>query len=111
MNWADYQVGRRVVCIGETRENPPNVVLLDPIPMPVKGRVYTITRVRPGAIGGHLCLGLEEIGEVRVRLLLNGRPCIGDVMYEAKYFRPLDEGRLDQFRKLLSPVPADRVPA
>lgn len=111
MNWADYQVGRRVVCIEVTKDWPPGIRFLQAPPVPELGKVYTISDQKVGLLRGELCLSLQEFGTVVVSFLDRGELCTGVVMYEAKCFRPLDENRLDQFRKLLAPAPKDRVPA
>lgn len=111
MNWADYQVGRRVVCIGVDSEIPAGVRLIGAPPVPEVGRVYTISKVAPGAWTGELAIGLAEFGDVIRFFLLHGDLCFGELLFKAKYFRPLDEGRLDQFRMMLVPAPKEGVPA
>lgn len=110
MNWADFQPGRRVVCIGEVGEFPPGNLILGPLPQrPVKGRVYTIKKAELCRISGKLSLDLFEIVNEPVLLRWNGVCYTEPVLFLADYFRPLDDTRLDQFRKLLAPTPEKAV--
>jgi len=106
MNWADYQVGRRVVCLVDHTgwRNAASV-------LPAKGRIYTIR----AALVGHNSAGEEKLGLLfqefvshRIGLFaIEG----GEWAFAATDFRPLDERRLDQFRQLLTPAPTVRAPA
>ncbi len=110
MNWADFQPGRRVVCVRENNRFPPGMQILGPWPLsPLVGRVYTIKSAQPGALSGRLSLDLVEIINEPTHFLWNGERCSAKVLFLATHFRPLDESRLDQFRKLLAPSPEKAV--
>lgn len=107
MNWADYQVGRRVVCIRDSSEH----WRLHCSIWPVLGRVYTIKASRMGANEhGEELLGLR-FEEFESYSISEFRPEDGYWWFPARSFRPLDERRLDQFRQLLTPAPKARAPA
>lgn len=106
MNWADYQVGRRVVCITDNGYWRQHCSV-----WPFFGRVYTIKASR---------IGLNEHGEELLGLrfeefesysISDFRPEDGYWWFPAKAFRPLDERRLDQFRQMLTPTPKEMVSA
>lgn len=107
MNWEQYQVGRRVVCI--TEYTPYVATICSAVP--VKGRVYTIRSLEMGNNQtGELVLGLqfEEFESYRIGDFAD----IGGTWhFRAVDFRPLDENRLDQFRLFLAPAPKEGVPA
>lgn len=106
MNWADYQVGRRVVCLVDHSgwRHACSVV-------PDKGRIYTVR----AALIGHNSAGQEMLGLFFQEFVADrigefaGQG--GEWAFAAHDFRPLEEGRLDQFRQLLTPTPKERVPA
>lgn len=105
MNWEHYQAGRRVVCITEYGGYRATICSV----LPVKGQVYTIR-----ALG----IGENEAGETiaGLRFVEFQSLRIGDFAdtgeewwFVTKDFRPLDEGRLDQFRQHLVPVSKEGV--
>jgi hypothetical protein len=66
--------------------------------MPDSGKVYTIRRVYI-ANGGAVCVHLVELTNRHLYRDDNSEPG-----FPAKYFKPLDETRLDVFRSMLNPV-------
>ncbi|BCH59174.1 hypothetical protein RvVAR0630_17980 [Agrobacterium vitis] len=102
MNWADYQPGRRVVCVDD----------LDRLKrfytrVPQKGKVYTIrsAEIGEGLTGEMFSLTFTELASYGIP----GRrfqPSGVEWMFDAKSFKPLDERRLDQFRHMLTKKPA-----
>ncbi|MCJ7993244.1 hypothetical protein J5N58_01355 [Rhizobium cremeum] len=110
MNWADFQPGRRVLCVREDGGFPAGLQILGSWPRtPLVGRVYTIKSAEPGAVSGVLSLDLVEIINEPPHFLWNGKLGSAKVLFLATHFRPLDESRLDQFRKLLAPSPEKAV--
>lgn len=101
MSWADYQPGRRVVCVADFS------ILLRRYctAVPQKGRIYTIREALLEASHSKaqtLGLRFEEFSAFG----LPGAPLPitdGEVAFEASCFRPLDETRLDVFRRMLAP--------
>ena len=104
MNWKDYEVGKRVVCM-----EPFQLLSGDAeagLRLPEKGRVYTIRATRIGQYG-LLYLRFQEIVNPPTRDEIG----IAEVAFGAPAFRPVDEGRIDQFRQLLKPKPVgSKVP-
>lgn len=102
MSWADYQPGRRVVCVADWS----GTLAVDICTvLPVKGRVYTIraTSVADGLREKNI-LGLRFV-EFQ-SFTKEGSPYLardGEWWWQAFGFRPLDETRLDVFRKMLAP--------
>jgi hypothetical protein len=101
MNWADYQVGRRVVCIKAKWWGNPvcRANAARGFDFPRVGIVYTICLVEP--FRGGIYLGFQELPTPKKNF----------DMFAAECFRPLDERRLDQFRQLLTPAPKVRASA
>lgn len=98
MNWADFQPGRRVVCVSHDDWSAKYVNALPEI-----GRVYTIRAQMVWRLFGSLSIRLQELRVFSISprfVPLEG----GEYWLQAKNFRPLDETRLDQFRKLLAPT-------
>jgi hypothetical protein len=102
--------GQHVLCLGRS-EPVPNVKILTPYIVPEIGKVYTVERVTIGVSSGEPCLVLKEIGEQKVRLVFGGQTFISDVLFRAKYFKPLDRIHVeDFFRKgLINPKILDKV--
>jgi len=104
MNWTDYQGGRRVALISENEDWPQHCSVY-----PVLGRVYTIKASRMGVSeNGEELLGIR-FEEFESYSISDFRPQDGYWWFPARAFRPLDEGRLDQFRQLLTPAPRGRA--
>lgn len=103
MNWADFQPGRRVLCISHDDWAIQYVNAL-----PDVGRVYTVRAQETYKEDGRLGIRLEEL---RVFSISPKFAPLDDGEYwlQASNFRPLDEIRLDQFRKLLAPTPEKAV--
>ncbi|MUO96630.1 hypothetical protein GOZ80_14210 [Agrobacterium vitis] len=103
MNWADYQPGRRVVCV----EDMNDVHCICSV-LPEKGKVYTIRAANMGRTpGGVETLGLtfvefSSVGVPNARI----QPICDEWWFRAQDFKPLDERRLDQFRQHLTKTPA-----
>lgn len=112
MNWADYQPGKRVVCLIDYAKHPETALFpeLVRLPLPVPGTVCTITAQHVGQMHGGLCLSLAEFSMPWVSLWPLGLHAIGKPLFDAKYFRPVDEAKIDQFRKILTDIPT-AVPA
>ncbi|ATN34764.1 hypothetical protein ACO34A_13235 [Rhizobium sp. ACO-34A] len=103
MNWADFQPGRRVVCISHYEWAGTLVNALPEI-----GRVYTVRAQKNHPLNGELGIRLKELSIFSTSpkfTPLDG----GEYWLQARNFRPLDETRLDQFRKLLAPTPEKAV--
>ena len=95
MNWKDYEPDKRVVCVlkdGYRWMNPH-------INNPEHGKIYTIREnmVRDERLG---LLFVEIVN--KPQLWDDGiyEPC-----FNAIYFRPVDETRLDVFRSMLTNLP------
>lgn len=104
MNWGGYEIGRLVACIsdGENWQGICSVI-------PQKGRVYTIRATSMGENwNGEIILGLrfKEFQSLRMGIFAEDG---GEWWFAAKDFRPLDDSRLDQFRRLLAPAPKTEV--
>ncbi len=104
----DWAAGMRCVCVREY----PSVPLIPDLRLARKGRVYTVRAVVSGDAGLGPCLYLCEISNAHLvgrvvqywgeRLGLWAEPA-----FEASFFRPLVETRLDQFRQHLAPAPRE----
>lgn len=98
-----FHVGQRVVCVDDIKANSkPSTIL-------TKGRVYTVRRVISAWPYWPICkfqsgqgIWLQEITREVDR---DGR----EHPFNAERFRPLDERRLDVFRRLLAPRPHERA--
>ncbi|BCH63025.1 hypothetical protein RvVAT039_02410 [Agrobacterium vitis] len=103
MNWAEYQPGRRVVCVEDFSDCTDHLSVA-----PVKGAVYTIETAEIGiGADGKTALGLAFVEFVS--RCVPGSPYQtkqGVWMFDAVHFKPLDERRLDQFRHMLTKAPA-----
>lgn len=91
----DFAIGRRVLCIDDT--NWDRSVMTD---WPVKGKVYTVRNASSFLIDDHLAI---QFAEVISRPAGRLRP-LGDQSewhFQSRYFKPLDECRIDVFRSLL----------
>ncbi|MVA23194.1 hypothetical protein V6582_17850 [Agrobacterium vitis] len=103
MNWADYQPGRRVVCVADYFESREQCSIV-----PEKGKVYTIRTANIGRLSNDI----EMIGLTFVEFTSLGvptslyQPPSGEWWFAARNFKPLDERRLDQFRHMLTKAPA-----
>lgn len=98
VNWKDFEVGKRVVCIIDQNKyivSVPNAIL------PKKGHIYTIRSQL--AKGRELGVHLVEIVHPPAQWL-DGfyEPYFIDARY---FFRPIDETRIDQFRAMLHNLP------
>lgn len=83
-----WRPGMLCVCIADRWEQS-----LDRAPSPnppVKGRIYTVSAVRPVSFIGTV-LNLAELD--------------ADQWWQANCFRPVQENRLDTLRALLNPTP------
>ncbi|MVA44671.1 hypothetical protein GOZ83_06190 [Agrobacterium vitis] len=103
MNWADYQPGRRVVCVNDLSDLSSSCSVV-----PKKGRVYTIRMAEMGdGVNGEeaLCLTFMEFVSLGVPTS-RYQPRESEWFFVARNFKPLDERRLDQFRRMLTKAPA-----
>lgn len=75
--------------------------------LPAKGRIYTVREVNPLSRWG-------EHPHVRLVEITNAPQRYGDGVFEVAFdaagFRPLDDSRLDVFRKALTDAPVDLEP-
>ncbi|MGR6465416.1 hypothetical protein [Rhizobium sp. PAMB 3182] len=111
MNWADYQPGKRLVCLVDIEAEMRRAEAWNwfqqfkaAYRFPVKGAIYTVRDtmlIRQG-----LAIVLAEI--VNPTLPFSDTP--SELFFPAYYFRPVDETKLDQFRKHLTNIPT-AVPA
>ena len=111
VSWQDYQPGRRLVSLIEWRDHlrgiPRGVIDVSAASLPAKGEICTIASTAIGQTQGNLVLFLEEHPPL-MATVLDGAAIRRVVLgFEAQYFRPLDETRLDQFRAMLDAKPAD----
>lgn len=111
-DWKHYQPGRRVVSLIDWAEHfaplyAPGLLKQGDLSPPAKGEICTIERVTLGTIKGNLILFLVEHPAVCVTWIDGGTARRSILGFEAQYFRPLDESRLDQFRAMLAGKPAD----
>lgn len=103
MNWADYQVGRRVVCVEDFNDAADFCSVIPKI-----GRVYTI---RDASMGFNFCgvevfsLKFDEFSSFGI-WGAEYQPPYGEWSFQARCFKPLDERRLDQFRQMLTKIPS-----
>lgn len=103
MSWADYQPGRRVVCVTDFGKNETLRQICTVLP--VKGRVYTTRETKIGQSSK----SPEDLGLMFVEFRSFARPhhprrfVEGEVSWAADEFKPLDETRLDVFRRMLAP--------
>ncbi|MUZ80760.1 hypothetical protein GOZ93_00720 [Agrobacterium vitis] len=103
MNWADYQPGRRVVCVVDFSKSRSFCSII-----PEKGRVYTIRAAEMGDCSDGevvLCLTFVEFVSLGVPTS-KYQPLESEWFFTARHFKPLDERRLDQFRQHLTKTPA-----
>jgi hypothetical protein len=100
MSW-EFKPGVRVVCVFD--DWPPGFKEQEQLrhgsAFPVKGRVYTLRDVVISEDTRELLVRLVEIVNPPVVILWDGS--IGEPLWGAFRFRPLDESRLDVFRNLL----------
>lgn len=93
-----FEVGQRVVCIADRPTNDdglPNFV--------VKGHIYTIRGV--GTFKGNHGVWLEELANPKTK----GSWGCRERGFGVGRFRPVNESRLDIFRKLLVEPPKETV--
>jgi len=83
------KVGDRVVAVDMDRYEPKGYVLLEPVVAPETGKIYTIRSITIGVLGGVVCFKVHEIADQKVRVLINGEERIGDVVFDAVGFRPV----------------------
>ncbi|WP_377299644.1 hypothetical protein [Rhizobium sp. SGZ-381] len=105
MNWAAYEVGKRVVCVV-----PYDYARKYCTVVPVKGTIYTIKATSMGENwNGEIILGLRfsEI-EAFTAPHCGVEARDGYWWWRAMDFKPVDETRLDQFRKHLTSTPWQR---
>lgn len=106
MSWK-FKPGMRVVCVSD--EWMPGFKEQEQLrhgsAFPVKGRVYTLRDVIISEDTGELLVRLVEIVNPPVVILWDGT--IGEPLWGAFRFRPLDENRLDVFRDLLVDLPKE----
>lgn len=106
MSW-EFKPGMRVVCICD--DWPPGFkereTLRHGAIFPVKGRVYTLREVIVTPDTGELVVRLVEIVNPAIVFLWNDT--LGEPLWGAFRFRPLDESRLDVFRNLLVDLPKE----
>lgn len=106
MSW-EFKPGMRVVCISD--EWMPGFKEQEQLrhgsDFPVRGCVYTLRDVIIAEDTGDLLVRLVEIINSPVVILWDGS--IGEPLWGAFRFRPLDETRLDVFRNLLVDLPKE----
>jgi hypothetical protein len=101
------KVGDKVQCVRpELAET--NVEFIQTPVFPVVGKVYTIRQIAIGTVFKKPCLRLEEIADQWVEFQFEGRRNLGDVMFSAVCFRPLQSRPADisVFRDMLKTAPA-----
>lgn len=104
MSWGGYDIGRLVACVSDG-ENWQGICSF----IPQKGRIYTIRSIAMGDNDrGETVLGLRfrEFRSFRVGAYVDVG---GEWWFSAKDFQPLEDSRLDQFRRLLAPAPRKEV--
>lgn len=95
--------GMRCVCVDDSPSSHPFLFAH----FVTKGAVYTVRDVfKTNAKGGFSLRFVEIVNPVSEYIIPVAEP-----IYGGWRFRPLSETRLDQFRKHLNRIPADRVPA
>lgn len=90
-----WQPGMRCVCVDDSAWFKGIGALLNP---PMRGKIYTVARI--DTFGFLLVLSLIEYPDDND----------GPSWWERRFFRPLSETRLDQFRQHLAPQPREEVP-
>jgi len=90
-------VGMRVVCIRDDWKslNGPMSVKTS---VPVKGKIYTVRDTL-----NHLGVPFIHLEEIINPQVWNGNKMM-EPWFQGSFFRPIDETKLDQFRKHLVPV-------
>lgn len=112
MTWTDFAPGKRVVSLIDWRAHLSNLPMLQAVTLPKIGEICTVHSQQVGSVKGNLVLFLEEHPPVLVVYREDGRKKKAVLGFEASYFKPLDESRIDVFRALLNTAPADEaVPA
>ena len=95
-------VGQRVVCTASF-QTPQTIN----VKVPEKGIVYAVREIRYDLVGD---TGEKGVGFLLVEIRNERRPVLGDRILEPAFasagFRPVDESKLDQFRKHLIGVPS-----
>ncbi len=103
--YCGFQVGQHVACVRNVNDDKlPGVVLLEPVEIPSVGRVYTVAAVSISEVGNQVCLTLDEIPAQRVRFLYFGQPATGDILFPAKFFRPLPKLKVEDFVTTRAPA-------
>ncbi len=109
----NFHVGQKVVCIGDDlASGPDGHVLLTPIILPVKGKIYTIKSIEIGIVKGEPCLRFEEIEDQTADVLAEGEIWEVQIVFDASDFCPLVDRKTDisQFEAMLTSQPSE-VPA
>jgi hypothetical protein len=88
-------IDQRVICIRDDWQDTSPLSLKTAV-LPVKGHIYTITRISNEAKGPFL-LFLE----IPVMQIVENKR--GELWWFAESFKPLDDSAIDQFRALLNP--------
>ncbi len=104
----NFHVGQKVVCVGDDLASvPEGYVLLTPLVLPVKGKIYTVRSIEIGLVRGEACLRLEEIEDQTAEVLAEGELWEIEIVFDASYFRPLVERKTDisVFKEMLNYQP------
>ncbi len=106
MNWCDFEPGKRVVCVYDFSADPmfSQGVSLGAC-FPTLGKVYT---VRNSFVMSGDIIGIHLI-EITNPLIPIDENSMGEMGFDIRAFRPVDETKIDQFRELLTPVKTDKV--
>ncbi|AMS41192.1 hypothetical protein [Aminobacter aminovorans] len=104
MDW-DPHPGQLVVCVDDDYQNELGIKEI------VLGHVYTIRAVTdPDELFAVLCgRPLDEPGVMLVEVHRPSSPDLGETPFGAYRFKPVDDKRLEVFRK--AQAPTDEVPA
>lgn len=109
MNWEQFYPGRRVVSLIDWKARlapKPGFARIHFDTLPVKGEICTIQSTRL-SLDQELILFLAEHKPGHAVLFRSSNPVVMLLGFDAMYFRPLDESKLDQFRVHLQGVPVE----
>lgn len=94
-----FHVGMKVVCVDDAWGQPKFWEIF-----PKPGHVYSIRSMKLGGGSHRVKLTFEEIHNAPQDYFRNGNPV--ECCFDATFFRPAHENRMDELRTLLAPVPS-----